>query len=467
MLSVEGEARVCCRYGKGAAISRDGVPMSLHTQPLEAIWNSDEMRGIRRNMVNGKRVPGCAECYQEEKGGGFSMRMRDNANWESGWLNEERATITSLKSLAVANDYRMPVLPADIEVDTGSLCNLKCRMCSDRVSSRISKDPVHRRWAIDGPTAPYHNPDMAPRAFAVRRWLFDADFMRNELLRHPGQVRRLYFIGGEPLLVKEVGDLLQHVIDAGVAHTVSLAVVTNGTVTGSWLTQGRHFKSIEIAISMDGFGKYYDYIRCPARWTDVVRHVDVFRQLPNATVSSAVTLQNLNALNITELFRYLDSIDMGFYAYPLHFPRYLSVDAMPPNARTLAAQRMREYAETDCRPQYREMVCGLASQLEPKRDRFDPRLLRDFMLFTNDLDVTRGQSFRETHGELLELMSEAGFAWTTETLHAGESELRLVTKSACQSVGASPEAQIVESPCAAPDIPDAATSHRDALQRQL
>jgi hypothetical protein len=89
------------------------------------------------------------------------------------------------------------------------------------------------------------------------------------------------------------------------------------------------------------------------------------------------------------------------------------------------------------------------------------------MLFTNDLDTTRGQSFRETHGELLELMSEAGFAWTAETLHAGESELRLVAKSACQNVGGSAEAQIVESSCAAPDIPDAATSHRGALQRQL
>src|ERR1700756_3790022 len=110
------------------------------------------MRGIRRDMVDGKRVAGCAECYQEEKGGGFSMRMRANANWESGWLNEEHATIASLKILAVANDYRMPVLPADIEVDTGNLCNLKCRMCSDSVSSRIAKDPVHRRWATAGQT---------------------------------------------------------------------------------------------------------------------------------------------------------------------------------------------------------------------------------------------------------------------------------------------------------------------------
>ena len=183
---------------------------------------------------------------------------------------------------------------------------------------------------------------------------------------------------------------------------------------------------------MDGFDQYYNYIRYPGRWTDVVRNLDVFKKLKNASLGGAVTMQNLNALNITELFRYLDSIDMNFFAYPLHFPRYLSFDALPPNARTLGATRLREYAEGDCRPQHREMVLGLASQLEPKRDRFDARLLRDFMLFTNDLDTTRGQSFRDTHGELLELMSEAGFTWTSETLHAGESELRLVAKSDLQ-----------------------------------
>jgi hypothetical protein len=43
--------------------------------------------------------------------------------------------------------------------------------------------------------------------------------------------------------------------------------------------------------------------------------------------------------------------------------------------------------------------------------------MRAFMLFTNDLDATRGQSFRDTHRELLQLITDAGFTWTNETLH--------------------------------------------------
>jgi hypothetical protein len=39
-------------------------------------------------------------------------------------------------------------------------------------------------------------------------------------------------------------------------------------------------------------------------------------------------------------------------------------------------------------------------------------------LGSRHLDITRGQSFRDTHGELLELITDAGFTWTSETFHA-------------------------------------------------
>ena len=93
---------------------------------------------------------------------------------------------------------------------------------------------------------------------------------------------------------------------------------------------------------------------------------------------------------------------------------------LPPSGRRLAIERLWSYAEGDCLPKNRELVFGLASGLEKAGDRevFDENLMRTFMLFTNDLDITRGQSFRDTHGELLELITDAGFMWTNETFHA-------------------------------------------------
>jgi hypothetical protein len=91
---------------------------------------------------------------------------------------------------------------------------------------------------------------------------------------------------------------------------------------------------------------------------------------------------------------------------------------MPPAARQLASDRLRAYADGDCRPVHQLMVRGLADHVKPSSDGFDPQLLRDFMLFTNDLDRSRRQSLAETSHELLALIAESGFEWTAETLHA-------------------------------------------------
>lgn len=84
-------------------------------------------------------------------------------------------------------------------------------------------------------------------------------------------------------------------------------------------------------------------------------------------------------------------------------------------------ERLLLYAEEECLPKNRELVLGLASGLDNAGDRevFDEKVLRTFMLFTNDLDITRAQSFQETHRELLQLITDSGFTWTNETCHAG------------------------------------------------
>ncbi len=142
------EAQVCCIF-QGGNIANSESPMSLQRHSLEEIWNSEMMRGIRRDMIEGRRVAGCQQCYKDETRGGMSMRTRDNALWESGWLNEGRMKIDEMKSIVAENDHRSPTFPALIEIDTGSLCNLKCRMCHDGVSSLIAKDPVHSAWTSD------------------------------------------------------------------------------------------------------------------------------------------------------------------------------------------------------------------------------------------------------------------------------------------------------------------------------
>jgi hypothetical protein len=229
-------------------------------------------------------------------------------------------------------------------------------------------------------------------------------------------------MGGETFLVKDVGKALQCLVDANVAQNIALLLQTNGTVVKwPWQRLIERFKSVELNVRVDGFGKYYEYIRYPAKWKTVARNIEVLRKLPNVVVTVFATLQFYNALNIVELLQYLDSVQLNFGLSRVHFPRYLSIKAMPPRARRLAAERLRSYLEQDCRPHHREMLRCFVAELEAPGDSFDVKLMRDFMMFTNDLDVSRAQSCRDIHGELLEIIADTGFVCTNETLHATSS----------------------------------------------
>jgi hypothetical protein len=140
--------------------------------------------------------------------------------------------------------------------------------------------------------------------------------------------------------------------------------------------------------------------------------------MPGIYLLATTTIQVNNVLRLTDLFRYLDSVDINFVGYLLYHPRQLAVSILPASIRRVAAARLLEYAAADCRPHQRALARSLASQIEAGDGAGNPDLLRDFMLFTNDLDVSRGQSIHRTDPELVALLEQAGFPWLHETLHA-------------------------------------------------
>jgi hypothetical protein len=92
--------------------------------------------------------------------------------------------------------------------------------------------------------------------------------------------------------------------------------------------------------------------------------------------------------------------------------------ALPPSICRLATSRLLDYAEDDCRPQHRALVRPLAAEFETGTASAIPRLIRDFMLFTNDMDTSHGQSIHQCDPELVALLEQAGFPWIDDTLHA-------------------------------------------------
>jgi hypothetical protein len=95
---------------------------------------------------------------------------------------------------------------------------------------------------------------------------------------------------------------------------------------------------------------------------------------------------------------------------------------LPPDARRAATGQIRAYlAGEGVRPANRAyaeyMVTFLAEHADVHyRDEFD-----NFVRFTNDLDASRGQNFRDSFPHLVKWFAAASQPWTDEIVHVRRS----------------------------------------------
>jgi hypothetical protein len=120
-----------------------------------------------------------------------------------------------------------------------------------------------------------------------------------------------------------------------------------------------------------------------------------------------------------DILRYCDAHDIDVHTHFLVGPRYLNVLVLPPAARQVALAQLRTYLSAEgTRPTnrgYAEYMITFLTEHERAhyRDEFDR-----FVKFTNDLDVSRGQSFRKSYPHLVEWFAQAGQTWTDKTQYA-------------------------------------------------
>jgi MoaA/NifB/PqqE/SkfB family radical SAM enzyme len=390
--------------------------LSVYSDRVDEIWNCDPMVSLRRDMAAGKEIAGCEYCNRVERLGGRSKRMAENVEWAAKTGGDPLVTVDALVRRSIANRHRMEG-PASYQLDVGNLCNLKCRMCNGLSSSRIERDPVQRAWA--GEWTEEVGPVDHDRFGGSGHWFQQRDLIVGELLRNPGQLKSLYVLGGEPFLIKEVGDVIEILVGAGAARDITLSFNTNGTIARPrWLPLAGAFKRLNLWLSIDGTGRHYEYIRHPARWSKLVENIAGFRAMPNASLAVSITVQAYNLLHLADLFRYFDFVGLPFGAASLIYPRYLRPTVLPPSVRELASERLRAYARHCDLETHRGTALAIASELEAAGDEIDFPSLRELNLFTNDLDAARGQSLAALEPGLIPLLKDAGVAWSDELVHA-------------------------------------------------
>jgi pyruvate-formate lyase-activating enzyme len=276
-------------YVKPCCVSTDKFKYNLGHNTLAEIVNSPEMIQIRQDMLDGKLVPGCRECYQQEQYGGRSLRQVHTDTWQY---------IPSVKAKLENPTITLDICVEYFDLRFGNLCNLQCRSCTPSNSSQLAKE--FRQLNI--PFQVQTN---------INNWYHTDTFIDN-IKSQLDNIRVLYITGGEPTIIEKNFEILEYLINKGKSQDIILQLNTNLTnVKPRFLDLLSKFKYVILFASIDGLGSVQEYLRYPSKWTQIDKNLRSLLDLKsdNMIIKPTPVIQNVNLSTIVDLFEYFEDFN--------------------------------------------------------------------------------------------------------------------------------------------------------------
>lgn len=258
-LSPQTERRMCCASREPAQnfqqyIDVKGGSGEYRPLTLDQHWNSDHMRSVRRRMMAGETLPECEVCnnkllntdvYRDYFWHLFKHRYDDI------WTHTDHTGHTSMQP--VSWDYRF-----------SNLCNFKCRMCGDMLSSSWeSEQKQHASVDWSNPKNHWMRPEVKQQIENFQKDSVESEFS-NAVEQH--RVEEIYWVGGEPLMYEQHWHYMQRIIELGDGPRVYARYNTNLSrvnYRGIDLYDDLldNIRDWQICASLDGTGAIGEYIR--------------------------------------------------------------------------------------------------------------------------------------------------------------------------------------------------------------
>ena len=359
---------------------------------LEQIWNSDAIKQLRKDMLSDKKSKSCKSCYIKENLGQDTLRKSINRRFVN-----QVAKIECTGDDGFLKDYSLNYIDARFN----NLCNLSCRSCGPGSSSS---------WYQ--PAVAIGQIDKSVKALQVAgkntHDIFD------QLIQHIDSIERIYFAGGEPLMIDQFYQIVEELDRCG-RHEVELIYninMTKSSLSGkSIFDVWKNFKKISIGASLDGEYQRGEYLRTGQHWNDVVDfRKEMLIKRPDIDFYIATTASILNALHLPDFHR--SWVDQGlikpedFNIQMLFGPAYLRVDRAPDYLKNLIRKKYHTHLEW-LRPKdtVGRAVYGFESVLNYLNtdEKFNAV---EFWNNINPLDKYYGQDLVTTFPELAELPVE-------------------------------------------------------------
>jgi hypothetical protein len=329
----DGSLGICCQedhklYSQGS--------YNIATMSIAEWFNSDPVTQFRQQVLSDSAVSACRRCYVEESTGAESRRHRSNqksAIFQQAFADSfTQSPVQKHINISGTTDTH----PIDIHIDLGNFCNLACKMCNARASSRIASQEV--KWGLTS-SAQYLGTDWTRNN---QTW----NNFKTQLLNIPG-LNNIHFMGGETLLTERLEDLVDTMIEHG-RFNLCFSFVTNGTVyRPKLLKKLSRFRRVGIEVSIETVDEHNAYQRQGTDTNLVLKHLSQYKEFANGTNITVTLRPAVSALTIGYYAGVMDyALEQGFLIKSLlvNTPQYLDAVILPQEVKL---QYLKSYEKFD------------------------------------------------------------------------------------------------------------------------
>lgn len=258
-LSPQTERRMCCASREPAQNFQQYIDVSAGTGryipiTLDEHWNSEHMRSVRQRMMAGETLPECEVCNDKLLNTDVYRSYFDSLFGHKYLQAMEQTDATGYTTMKpVSWDYRF-----------SNLCNFKCRMCGDMLSSAWeSEQKQHGMIDLTNPKNNWMRPEVKIQIEKFQDTQVEQEFA-TAVEEH--RVEEVYWVGGEPLMYEQHWKYMKRIIELGDGKNVYARYNTNlSRINYRGINLFRDILSglrdWQICASIDGTGRTGEYIR--------------------------------------------------------------------------------------------------------------------------------------------------------------------------------------------------------------
>lgn len=363
----------------------------LNNDSIDEIWNSQNMKDLRKDMMAGIEPKICNKCFDREKVTGESGRYYHSKEFPDVLkkipeITLEDGTCTEMKLMYW--DFRF-----------SNLCNFKCRSCGPRYSSA---------WVPDAKKLGYSDQEKVWSIESVNNKT-NFNFLQDQV-QH---VRKIYFAGGEPLLMPEHWQILDMLVqnkrfDVKINYNTNASVLEYGkkNVLDYW-SQWDKWK-IEVWPSIDEIDERAELIRSGTVWTKVQDNMIKMTELSNLVIRPGITVGAWNVFRLPEIIDRLIEIGVinknhdfkNFFINLIFDPNHYHISVLPDSFKEEIVIKLEKFIEEYNRKYETTVDHIFTHTIHELRKPFDRIAAQKFLRVTEQVDGVRNENLFEIIKEM-------------------------------------------------------------------